>query len=110
MALQLKAIKELEHGFNAIGISQGGQFLRAYVERYNDPPVHNLITLGAQHQGVMKLPGCNAELDDCKWWQRLIKLGAYNPLVHSRIVQAQYYKVLPPSRVQRLGGVEPGGD
>jgi palmitoyl-protein thioesterase len=30
---------QLTGGFNAIGFSQGGQFLRAYVERYNNPPV-----------------------------------------------------------------------
>ncbi len=28
------------------------------MERCNNPPVKNLITLGSQHQGVMTLPGC----------------------------------------------------
>lgn len=55
---QLSGIKELSEGFNAIGLSQGGQFLRAYVERCNNPRVKKLITLGSQHQGVMALPGC----------------------------------------------------
>lgn len=40
--------------FDAIGFSQGGQFLRAVVERCNGAPlggvtVRNLITLGSQH-------------------------------------------------------------
>jgi len=48
---QLIAIPQLADGFNALGFSQGGQFLRAFVQQYNYPPVHNLITLGAQHQG-----------------------------------------------------------
>lgn len=43
----------LTGGFNAIGFSQGGQFLRAYIERCNDPPVRNLITFGAQHAGMV---------------------------------------------------------
>ena len=55
---KLASISELANGFNAIGLSQGGQFLRAYVERCNTPPVKKLITLGSQHQGVMSLPGC----------------------------------------------------
>lgn len=55
---QLAAIPELRDGFNAIGLSQGGQFMRAYVERCNAPRVKTLITLGSQHSGVMALPGC----------------------------------------------------
>lgn len=55
---KLAGVPELADGFNAIGLSQGGQFLRAYVERCNRPRVRKLITLGSQHQGVMALPGC----------------------------------------------------
>ncbi|KAG9040538.1 hypothetical protein FS837_000502, partial [Tulasnella sp. UAMH 9824] len=55
---QLNAIPELEGGFDAIGFSQAGQFLRAYVEIYNEPPMHNLITFGSQHMGVSELPAC----------------------------------------------------
>ena len=35
----LKSDERLRGGFHGVGISQGGQFLRAYVERCNDPPV-----------------------------------------------------------------------
>ena len=45
----LASIPQLARGFDAIGFSQGGQFLRAYVERCNAPPVRNLITYGSQH-------------------------------------------------------------
>ena len=51
VAEQIANITELKDGFDAIGFSQGGQFLRAYVERYNSPPIHNLITFGSQHMG-----------------------------------------------------------
>jgi triacylglycerol esterase/lipase EstA (alpha/beta hydrolase family) len=30
---------------DAIGLSQGGLFMRDYVQRYNQPPVHNLLTV-----------------------------------------------------------------
>ncbi|KAJ3064907.1 hypothetical protein HDU98_011687 [Podochytrium sp. JEL0797] len=48
----LKAIPELRHGFNAVGFSQGGQFLRGYAEMCGDgPKIHNLVTFGSQHMG-----------------------------------------------------------
>ncbi len=49
-------------GFDGIGFSQGGQFLRAYVERCNEPRMRNLITVGAQHQGVYDFPHCTKAL------------------------------------------------
>ena len=52
VAEQIANVTELKDGFDAIGFSQAGQFLRAYVERYNTPPVHNLITFGSQHMGT----------------------------------------------------------
>ena len=64
----LAADPKLAGGFNAIGFSQGcipflpprsltkgGQFLRAYVERYNNPPVRTLVSVGGQHQGTRTL-------------------------------------------------------
>jgi len=117
---QLGSIPELSMGFNAIGFSQGGQFMRAYVERCNTPPVRNLITIGSQHQGVMDLPGCqpassrlgaSGELkdlniaswpifsegseppnSDCGMWKRLLKMGVYSRFAQEHIVQAQFFK------------------
>lgn len=39
---------------------QGGQFMRAVVQRcqHLGPRAHTLVTMGAQHQGVMSVPGC----------------------------------------------------
>jgi palmitoyl-protein thioesterase len=113
---QLSSIEELKDGFDAVGFSQGGQILRAYVQRCNIPRVRNLITIGAQHQGVMDLPGCQSDAPvsdegdsdfalvqvlmpdilakdgDCGWWQRMVKKNIYSDLVQGRIVQAQYFK------------------
>ena len=43
--------------FNAIGFSQGGQFLRAVAQRCPQG-MKVLVTFGAQHQGIYGLPQC----------------------------------------------------
>ncbi|KAJ9505000.1 hypothetical protein QJQ45_013627 [Haematococcus lacustris] len=57
---ELRSTPELAGGYNAVGFSQGGQFLRAVVQRcqHTGPTAHTLVTLGAQHQGVTNVPGC----------------------------------------------------
>jgi len=47
------AIDELKEGFNFIGMSQGGLLARGYVERCNEFPVRNLITLVSPHGGTV---------------------------------------------------------
>jgi len=82
----------LVNGFNAVGFSQGGQFLRAYIQRCNRPQVFNLITLGGQHQGVFGFPRCPASNIVCEEIRRLLEIGAYDKFVQKRLVQAQYWK------------------
>ncbi|KAF9153615.1 hypothetical protein DFQ26_000525 [Actinomortierella ambigua] len=89
---QLKENPNLEGGFNAVGFSQGGQFLRAYVQRCNDPPIHNLITFGSQHAGVSDIPGCVNSDPSCSLMRTIVKAGVYSSYVQNRVVQAQYYK------------------
>ncbi|KAI8825926.1 palmitoyl protein thioesterase [Fimicolochytrium jonesii] len=90
---ELRADPNLRAGFNAIGFSQGGQFFRSYVERCNDPAVHNLLTFGSQHAGVSEWPGCKDEHDaTCTLARALLLKGAYLHWVQRRVVQAQYYK------------------
>jgi len=89
---KLKNDTKLANGFNAFGFSQGGQFLRAYVERFNDPPVYNLISVGGQHQGVFGLPRClgnNSEA--CEIVRKMLNLGAYTKEVQPYLVQAEYW-------------------
>lgn len=45
----LKSVEELRDGFDAVGFSQGGQFLRALVQRCPQVQVRNLVTFGSQH-------------------------------------------------------------
>ncbi|KAJ7755725.1 palmitoyl-protein thioesterase [Mycena maculata] len=89
---QIAAISELEGGFDAIGFSQGGQFLRAYVERYNSPPVHNLITFGSQHMGIDDIPVCKPRDFLCQIARRATKAGVYGSWAQENLVQAQYFR------------------
>ncbi|KIP10956.1 hypothetical protein PHLGIDRAFT_100544 [Phlebiopsis gigantea 11061_1 CR5-6] len=92
VAKQLNNITELQHGFDAMGFSQGGQFLRAYVERSNSPPVNNLITFGAQHMGVSDLPACKPYDITCQLARRATRNGVYTEWAQANVVQAQYYR------------------
>ena len=41
---------KLVNGYNAMGFSQGGQFLRGLAQKCPTPPMKNLISVGGQHQ------------------------------------------------------------
>lgn len=70
----------------------GGQFLRAYVERHNAPPVHNLITFGAQHMGIADIPLCRPFDVVCALARRAALRGAYTDFAQRQLVQAQYFR------------------
>merc|ERR1712012_694104 len=83
---------ELKDGYNAIGFSQGGQFLRAVAQRCPNPPMKNLVTIAGQHQGVFGIPGCPGEsMELCNIMRELLHIGAYVDLVQNTLVQAQYW-------------------
>merc|ERR1711942_166582 len=75
---------ELQDGYNAIGFSQGGQFLRAVAQRCPSPPMKNLVTFGAQHQGVFGFPNCPGEINFF-WTLSEISLTMAHMLTLSRI-------------------------
>ncbi|KAE8190385.1 hypothetical protein A4X06_0g6961 [Tilletia controversa] len=89
---QLAGIPELEDGFDAIGFSQGGQFLRAYVQRCNAPPVRNLVTFGSQHMGVADLPACKPLDLLCRLAESAMRAGVYTNYAQKHIVAAQYVR------------------
>ncbi|CAJ0593540.1 unnamed protein product [Cylicocyclus nassatus] len=88
---QIRNDSLLQLGYNAIGFSQGGQFVRALAERCPDPPMRNLISLGGQQQGVYGLPYCPGDTRLCNIIRRLLDMGAYNYYVQQTVVQAQYW-------------------
>lgn len=77
---------------DAMGFSQGGQFLRGYVERCNSPPVRNLLTFGSQHNGISAFQGCAPFDLLCKGSQLLLRAGTWTQTVQSKLVPAQYFR------------------
>ncbi|EEB06981.1 palmitoyl protein thioesterase-dolichol pyrophosphate phosphatase fusion 1 [Schizosaccharomyces japonicus yFS275] len=90
---ELAAIPELHHGFNALGVSQGGLFLRALQQSCSSVRIHNLVTLGSPHMGVQSIPTCSPTNIFCRTAVRfLLRLGFWDAWVQKRFVQAQYYR------------------
>lgn len=77
---------------DALGFSQGGQFLRAYVERCNFPPVRTLVTFGSQHNGISEFQTCGTLDFLCKGAQGLLRSNTWSSFVQSRLVPAQYFR------------------
>lgn len=67
--------------------TEGGQFFRGFVERYNYPPVHNLITFGSQHMGVADIPSCKPGDFLCAGARAAAKRGVYTEWVQNNIIQ-----------------------
>ncbi|XP_052870898.1 palmitoyl-protein thioesterase 1-like isoform X1 [Anopheles cruzii] len=82
----------LSGGFNGIGFSQGGQFMRALAQRCSTPRMNNLISLGGQHQGVFGLPNCpSLSSSTCERFRRLLNYAAYKDFMQNFLVQATYW-------------------
>jgi len=94
IAMVCKKISEdekLQNGFNGMGFSQGGQFMRAIAE-VCPQGMKKLISFGGQHQGIYGLPSCPGENHViCDYIRRMLNYGAYEHWIQSRLVQAQYW-------------------
>ncbi|EGF81771.1 hypothetical protein BATDEDRAFT_86823 [Batrachochytrium dendrobatidis JAM81] len=90
----ISGVPELANGFNAIGFSQGGLFLRAVVQQcLSSPPIHTLLTFGSPHGGVSDIPNCADRSDtSCSIMRSIVRTGVYWPWVQKKVVQAQYFK------------------
>ena len=77
---------------NALAFSQGSQFMRAYVERCNDPPVANLVTFGGQHNGISEFQSCKDNDWVCRAWDSTLKSNTWTDFIQSRLVPAQYFR------------------
>ncbi len=83
--------ENLKDGYNAIGFSQGSQFLRALAQRCPRPRMKNLISMGGQHQGVYGLPHCPGSYTFCGLLRRIASFFAYLPGLQDYDVQLQYW-------------------
>ncbi|KAL0477677.1 palmitoyl-protein thioesterase [Acrasis kona] len=98
-----EAIIKSGGAFNAIGFSQGSQFLRAVVQRCSNNDtrpnaagiklqVNNLISIGGQHRGVFGLPRCiGANVTLCEYARRMLDYGAYLGFVQDHLAQSNYW-------------------
>lgn len=82
----------LAKGFNAVGYSQGNLLIRGYIEKYNDPPVFNFISMHGPLSGVGSFPGCPVEKNFCKLFAELLGALAYYPFVQEHLAQANYFR------------------
>ena len=80
-------------GLNALGFSQGGQFLRGLVQRCGATiNVKNLVTFGSQHNGIAKYQICKDGDWLCKSYVGLLKANTWGTWVQGHLVPAQYFK------------------
>lgn len=79
---------------DALGFSQGGQFLRGWVERCNQPPVRSLVTFGSQHNGITEFNECAPTNWLCRGAMALLRGNVWSAYVQSNLVPAQYYRPL----------------
>ncbi|XP_051927394.1 palmitoyl-protein thioesterase 1 [Hippocampus zosterae] len=89
---QLARDPHLKGGYNAMGFSQGAQFLRAVAQRCPSPPMKTYISVGGQQQGVYGLPRCPGESSHvCDMIRKALNTEAYTNVVQKHLVQAQYW-------------------
>jgi palmitoyl-protein thioesterase len=91
-ALAAHPILSTAPAVDALGFSQGGQFLRAYVERCNAPPVRSLVTLGSQHNGIAEFQACAPSDWMCRGWESVLRSNTWGALAQNRLVPAQYFR------------------
>jgi len=88
---------KLKKGFNLIGHSQGGLISRAYIQRFNDPPVYNFLSWAGPHAGQYGVPELNYLCPDydCPWLDEIFSLiieNAYGSWIQNHISFAAYWK------------------
>ncbi|KAK0409770.1 hypothetical protein QR680_004745 [Steinernema hermaphroditum] len=88
---QIAKDEKLRNGYNAIGFSQGGLFLRAVAQRCPNPPMKTLVSIGGPQQGINGFPYCPGPTTVCDTVRKLLDWGAYWGFVQDRVVQAQYW-------------------
>lgn len=89
---------------DALGFSQGGQFLRGLIETCEGLRVRSLVTVGAQHNGIAAIGRTCGTWDFlCKGAVAVMRGNAYTEYVQGNVVPAQYYRTLNDTR-------EGGGD
>ncbi|KAL1585517.1 hypothetical protein WHR41_05646 [Cladosporium halotolerans] len=77
---------------DALGFSQGGQFLRGLAQRCPALQLRSLVTFGSQHAGISEFQRCGAWDLLCKAATALVGGNAWTDTVQGGVVPAQYYR------------------
>ena len=90
----LSADPQLQNGFIGIGISQGGLWLRGFLQKCNNPPMKKLVTLGTPHQGIDQVP-----YGVCKLFSWFCRIGSsfllnfvYSSFALNNVLSAHFFK------------------
>mgnify|MGYP002212807331 CR=1 FL=1 len=99
-AEKIRKDEKLANGFNCVGFSQGNSLCRGYIQKYNDPPVVNFLSVHGTVSGVAGFPNCNPDGllgPVCKELSHLCGDASYTKLTQSLLFQINYYR--DPMRV-----------
>lgn len=94
---KLKDSKTGELRVDALGFSQGGQFLRGLLQRCDGLSMRSLVTFGSQHNGIADIKACGTWDYICKGALALMRSNAYSDYAQCHVVPAQYYRTVNES-------------
>jgi palmitoyl-protein thioesterase len=94
-AEKVKADPKLAQGFNCVGLSQGNNICRGYIQRYNNPPVSTHLSIHGPVVGVSAFPSCYPDGKAgslCQDVSDVLANMAYNQKMQDFLFQADYFR------------------
>ena len=94
MAEKVRADPNLAHGFHCVGLSQGNNLCRGYIQQYNDPVVHTHLSIHGPVVGVAALPRCGNNKGGglCESISDMLSKLAYTERLQDGLFQAGYFR------------------
>ncbi|GAX18273.1 palmitoyl-protein thioesterase [Fistulifera solaris] len=91
---------QLQHGFHAIGLSQGNNVIRGYMTRYNAPAVQTFLAINGVNAGEGAVPYCRPSLSSlfqtgfsmCDLLMEQASHRAYTQWSQQHSFQANYWR------------------